>query len=376
MKIVIVASRFPPEGKIGGIEIMSQDMANILSQKGNYVCVVTSGRRNIIERLNQDIIVYRVPIPYIKFLGNIIFWIKIFFVLKKIRPDIVHCQTIQMGIPCFLFKKIYRKPYIVWCHGFDVYFPWKFKKIISKIVLDEANEIIALTNNMKNELKKKCKKDIFVLPNGIFLEKFKGFSKQIIRDKLKIHFNEKIIIFVGELKQVKGVKYLIKAFKIINQKVPKAKLFLIGDGKQKKELEELVEKLNLKQNVVFVGKVMNEDVPEYMVASDIFVLSSLSEGLPVTILEAMASGLPIIATKVRGLSEIIKEGENGFLVKPEDPDEIAEKILLIIQNDKLRKEISDNNKKKAKEYDWENIIEKIEKIYSKVIKNFNKRTYN
>ena len=80
---------------------------------------------------------------------------------------------------------------------------------------------------------KNCKKDIFILPNGINPERFKGFSKQAIREKFKIHPDEKVIIFVGSLKPVKGIKYLIEAFKIISQKVSNARLFLVGDGSER-----------------------------------------------------------------------------------------------------------------------------------------------
>ncbi|TSC95193.1 MAG: glycosyl transferase, group 1 [Parcubacteria group bacterium Licking1014_1] len=366
MKIAIVASRFPPEGEIGGIEIASQEISRGLIEKRHDIFVVSSGKKDNIEKTTENIAIYRVSIPNIKFLGNLIFWFKIFFALKKIKPDIIHCQTIQMGAPCFLFKKFYKKPYIVWCHGFDVYFPWKFKKIISEIVLNSADAVIALTNNMKEELQKTCKKNIFVLPNGIDLKKFKGFSKQAIRDKFKIHFNEKIIIFVGGLRPVKGVKYLIEAFKIINKKIPEAKLFLVGDGSERKNLEDIIEKNNLGKKVNFTGKIINQKIPEYMIASDIFVLPSLSEGFPVVILEAMASELPIVTTKVRGLPEIIEDGENGFLVEPKNSEQFAEKVLLLFENDELREKISNNNKEKSKEYDWENIVEKIEKIYLKV----------
>jgi len=101
-----------------------------------------------------------------------------------------------------------------------------------------------------------------------------------------------------------------------------------------------------------------------MAASDVFVLPSLSEGFPVTVVEAMASGLPIVATTIRGLPEIIKDGKkNGFLVEPKNPEQIAEKVLLVLENDKLRERISEKNKEKAKGYSWEAVIEKLERVY-------------
>ena len=118
----------------------------------------------------------------------------------------------------------------------------------------------------------------------------------------------------------KGVKYLIETLNIIKNKNKNIRLFIVGDGEEREYLEKLVKELTLEDYVRFIGKIPNERVLEYMVASDIFILPSLSEGFPVTFLEAMASGLPIITTNVRGLSEIIIDGENGFLVDPKSPE--------------------------------------------------------
>ena len=121
----------------------------------------------------------------------------------------------------------------------------------------------------------------------------------------------------------------------------------------------MVKKLRLSKCVLFVGQVPNSKISEYMFASDIFVLPSLSEGLPVTILEALAAGLPIVTTNVRGLPEIVKNGENGFTVDPQNPTQLAERIMFLLSNNELRQKISANNVIKAKEYSWEAVVEKL-----------------
>lgn len=367
MRVMIVASRFPPQGEVGGIEIASQNISKHLSKNGNEVFVVAFGKKNITEKIRDNLVVYRLAYPKIKILGNMIFWLKIFFTAEKIKPDIIHCQTIQMGLPCFLFKKIYKKPYVVWCHGFDVYFPWKFKKIISKIVLNSAGAVVVLTEDMRNELKKNFKKDILVLPNGVDLEKFKGFSKKILRDKLKIPLDKKVILFAGELKKVKGSEYLIEAFKKVSENNSETRLILVGDGSEREKLENIAKKIGIEERINFIGRVSNQGVLEYMAAADIFVLPSLSEGFPLVVLEAMASGLPIVATKVRGISEILKDNENGFLVSSENSEQLFEKIMVLLENDMLIERMSDYNKNKAEEYNWENVVRKIEEIYLRVI---------
>ena len=113
----------------------------------------------------------------------------------------------------------------------------------------------------------------------------------------------------------------------------------------------------------FVGQIPNERVPQYMAASDVFVLPSLSEGFPNVILEAMASELPIVTTNVRGLPEIIKDGENGFLVEPRSPEQIAQKVLLLFEDNELRETTSRHNKEKAKKYGWETVVQRLEDVY-------------
>lgn len=249
----------------------------------------------------------------------------------------------------------------------EIYLPWRFKEVISKLVLRNSDAVIALTEDMKKEMQKICNKDIIVIPNGINLENFERLSRENIRRKLEITNEQKIVIFAGTLRPIKGVKYLIQAMNLIRQKNTKASLMLIGDGEERQSLEELVKESNLGDCVTFVGQVPNEEVLEYMAASDVFVLPSLSEGFPLVILEAMASGLPIVATKVGGLPEIIKEGDNGFLVEPKDSIEIAEKVLLLLQGKELRQRIAKNNRQRAKDYTWAKVVDSVEQVYQKVV---------
>ena len=117
----------------------------------------------------------------------------------------------------------------------------------------------------------------------------------------------------------------------------------------------------------FLGQIPNEKVPQYMAAADVFVSSSLYEGFPNVVLEAMVAGLPVIASKVGGLPEIIKDGENGFLVEPKNPELITEKVLLLLGDEELRKRISRNNRKKAKGYSWESVVERLEEVYRSLL---------
>jgi len=364
MKIAVLVPFFPPK-HLAGTEIATYNMAKHLATRGHKVHVITSVDEGLSkERIEVGFHIHRISRQKVRFFGVMLFWLRIFWLLKKINPDIVHAQSIGMGMPAFLARKLLRKPYVVWGRGSEVYLPWLYKKPISKLVMRSASAVIALTEDMKGEIQKICNREVSVIPNGIDLDRFQNLSS---RGKgLKVNSAEKLILFVGGLKPTKGIEYLIQAMSSIRQSETKAKLLLVGQGEEKEGLEHLAKNLDLSNYVRFTGGIPNTEVPEYMAASDVFVLPSLSEGFPNVILEAMASGLPIVATRVGGLPEIIKEGNNGFLVEPKNPQQLAEKVLLILKDKELRKRISKNNEEKAKGYSWESIVDRLEKVYQTI----------
>jgi glycosyltransferase involved in cell wall biosynthesis len=151
--------------------------------------------------------------------------------------------------------------------------------------------------------------------------------------------------------------------KKIHEEMPDARLILVGDGEERERLAALSIQLGIQKYVQFVGEVPHEEVQTFMQQADVFVLPSLSEGFPNVILEAMACGLPIIASRVGGIPDIITNDINGYLVEVKDTNDMANKIMLLLSDDTLRKKISDNNRHLVKKYTWENVIFELEKIY-------------
>lgn len=366
MKISIFVKKFPPRG-LAGAEIAAHNIAKYFTKKGHEVHVFTTlykdGDR---ETIDEGFFVHSFIWSKIRFFGGFFYWLNAFLKLKKIKPNIVHFQGIDIGFFTFFLIKIIKKPYVIWAQGSDVYFQSKVKRLLIKIILKNAQAVIALTDDMKNHLKNIYERDIFIIPNGIDLSKFENLSKDYFYIKFGIEKNIKIILYVGTFRVVKGLKYLIEAMKIVKDN--EKKLIIIGHGAEKEDLENQVKNFKLDNCVKFIGKTPNQEVFRYMASSDVFVLPSLSDGFPIVTLEAMASGLPIIATKVRGLPEIIKDGQNGFLVEPRNPEQIAEKVLLLLNDEDLRVRISNNNLKEVKKYDWKTVIDKLENVYFDIIK--------
>nr|WP_321352418.1 glycosyltransferase family 4 protein [uncultured Methanoregula sp.] len=367
MKIVIVIFQFPPKW-LAGTEIATYNIAKHLAKVGHEIHIVTSHDEGLpyLHREN-GFDIHRIAVTKIPFFGLLFFWIKICFEIKKIKPDIVHTQSFGSCLPAYVTKKILKIPYLVWGRGGDIYQPsWFIQKTI-KIFCNNANAIVALTENMREKINEKCDKEIYVIPNGINLEYFYEIDSDT-----KALKKTKNIIFVGRLHSVKGVQYLITAMKQIHDEMPDVRLLLVGDGSERFFLENLTSIFGLSDCVDFIGKVPHEKIADYMNRSDIFVLPSISESFGMVNLEAMACGLPIVASRVGGIPDIVLDNVNGYLVEPKNSEAIAEKILLLLRNDQQRQEISETNRKKAKQYEWWTIIDKIEKIYLKILKDSGK----
>lgn len=363
MKIAILVGLFPPKW-LAGTEIATYHLAEHLAQRGHEVHVITSLDEGLPEEnYEKGFYIHRLPRTKIRFAGAFIFWADIVRVIEKISPDIVHAQSLGIGVPALLSKNLLKIPYVVWGQGSDVYLPDWFTKLTSKTIIKNANSVIALTEDMKRAMQAIYNRDITIVPNGIDLKEY--ISELPVQN---VEGAEKRILFVGRLHPVKGVQYLLGAMKMVHQELPEAKLILVGDGEEREHLENLTDSLGIRGCVEFAGRVPHERVKDYMNQAEVFVLSSLSEGFPVTILEAMACGLPVVATRVGGVPDIIKNGTNGYLVDTMNQEQIAEALLNLLQDKQLRKDISENNREGVRRYRWDAVAATLEGVYQKSLR--------
>lgn len=368
MKIVIIIALFPPKW-LGGMEIATYNIAEHLAKRGHEIHVITEYDEGL-QAFSQEngFYIHRVAFSRVRVIGVFLLWSRFFLTIRKIRPDIIHAQSFMTGIPACVISNLLRIPYIVWGRGSDVYLMDFYVKISSKLVLKNANAILALTDDMRKKLNSIYPRDIYVVPNGINLEQFDDISSNFPNKA-----GTKKILFVGRFHPVKGVQYLIMAMKKVYEEIPDARLLLIGDGEERNKLERLADNLGIRESIDFIGELPHKKIAGFMNHADVFVLPSISESFGMVNLEAMACGLPIVATRVGGIPNVIKNGVNGYLVEAKKPDEIAEKILLLLQNPQLRMEISQRNKEDVKAYTWENITNSLEKVYLKILTESDKK---
>jgi glycosyltransferase involved in cell wall biosynthesis len=216
------------------------------------------------------------------------------------------------------------------------------------------------------------KTSIVHIPNAVDFETVNSnVNSKNILNRYSLSDNTFFISFIGRLVPQKGVDILIKAIPQVNTFFENCIYLVIGDGSHRKDLENLVKKLNLK-NVIFTGAVHHSQVPEFISASDIIVLPSLgAEGSPRILLEAMACEKPIIATNVGGIKGIIIDGKTGLLIEEGNAQKITESIISLLKNKKLREEIGKNAYEFIKDkFTWQRVGNETLRIYNKAITSY------
>jgi len=203
---------------------------------------------------------------------------------------------------------------------------------------------------------------VVVIPYGVDLRKYATGDSLKVRRELGLTKDNQVIGMIARFHPVKGHIYLINAAKEIVKEFPKVKFVFVGDGDLRSELEECVRTRNLDKNFVFLG--YRSDIPDVIKAFDIFVLPSLYEGFPNVVLEAMASGKPVVATAVNGTEEAVVEGKTGFLVPPKDSNSLAEILLYLLKNPAKAKKLAQNGRKWAEEhFSLEKQVKSFEQLY-------------
>jgi glycosyltransferase involved in cell wall biosynthesis len=213
------------------------------------------------------------------------------------------------------------------------------------------------------------KNKIVVIPNGINLSDFNiSYSKDECRVQLGLPLDKKIVLFLGYLSPYKGPDIIVRAMSRIIKEVPDALLLFVGEGIMGEELKSLSKKLGVDKHIKFAGFVGDSFKKAlFYKSADIFAFPSLSEIFGIVNLEAMACGIPIVASKVGGIPDVVKNGENGLLVPPRDSEDLADAVIYLLENKDIREQMGKNGRKKAKDYSWETIAEDTEKVYEGLI---------
>ena len=288
----------------------------------------------------------------------------LFFKLLRIKShfDCVHAHWI---IPQGIVQSFVGMPYIVTGHGGDV--TSLNKGIIKKLKLRclmKADKITVVSNALKKEVEALChRNDVKIISMGCDTTRF----DKKYRVENYFHQGEKpVVLFVGRLAEKKGVTYLIEAMKNID-----AKLVIVGDGPLKNDLMQ--QAAPQKDKICFMGSRTHEELIKIYASADVFVAPSITaadgdkEGLGLVLLEAMASGLPVIGSNSGGIPEIVHDGKNGFLTREKDSKAIAQKVNALLTNREEYEKMSENAVLTAKEYDYKVLGKKYSRLIKEVL---------
>jgi glycosyltransferase involved in cell wall biosynthesis len=393
MKICMVVPWFP-----------SLNAANIESQQGMFdyrqtMKMVTRGHEFRVisvkwrgqssdETIGNEVQVHRLspvftfpriryPVPNLFTLGR-----RIKKLCEVWKPDIlyfshaIYLTTLpvlwlrKLGIPVIVSTDVY--PGVSWFYGHKLVdaVGYSYTKLVIRRIFKLADGVQLMNSQLSQQSDKVGldKNKAFTVTRGVDTSLFSPTNPpEGLRESLGISPTDTVVLYAGRLDLVKGVGYLLQAAAKILPHHPDVKLLIVGDGSLRKHYEEFA--ATLPPAVIFTG--WRQDVPRLMNIADIFVLPSLSEGAANVAMEASASGLPVIATAVGEVPEIVVNGVTGILVNPGDADGLTDSLEKLLSNPSLAKQMgAAGSKRMAENYTWEKICNALENEYRKVIDRF------
>ncbi len=345
---VCLVSEFPPPP--GGMAVQAALLVDKLQGEGIPVVTV---------KTNQTV-------PQFLLIDKLATLYRFFKYLRKLIPAVYKSEIIHVfshsyvsfflfTYPVFLFSKLFGKQYVIHYHGGGAegfLDKWNF---FIKCVFNNA-AVLIVPSGFLQEVFSKFGYGAIIIPNII----------EISQTKFKIRkIKNPTVVITRHLEKVYNVECAVRAFAIMQRKYPKAHMTILGDGSERKKLENLVKEMRLEKNIVFTGNVKNDEIFNYLAESNIFLNSSNFDNQPVAILEAFAVGLPVVSTNAGGIPHMVAHGENGLLADVNNHEMLAERMVALIEDPDLVNKLVKNGRERLKDFYWENIRLKYFSIYKK-----------
>ena len=389
MKIGIFSDTFPPQ--VNGVANTALTSAIVLSNLGHdvYVYTVSGSLFNREEKAEDEkefpftlvrlpsipAVVYhdqRIPLP----LGLAVKH------ARKVGLDIIHTHTpFSVGWEAILTARFFKIPIVGTHHTFydkylkHVKLDYDFAKSLSwdyiNFYYNRCDIVLSPSKSLAIELKNfGLVSPVEIMINPIDTELFKPVKNNRIKQQLKqtLGVKDRSLVYMGRVSYEKKIDQIIKAFALVIKQKSELGLVIVGDGPERNKLEALSKSLGLKNHILFTGFKRGEELVEILQANDIFITASDSENMPLSVLEAMAVGLPVIGANALGIPEIVEDNVNGFLFEPDNTKDLAQKIITLIGNNQLLDSFSQNSRKLALNYSQENVTRSLETVYERIIK--------
>ena len=392
LKIGMVIPWFPSNvsgEKLLGIFYYRQ--AKKLVEMGHEIFIITIQRPNMPKfEIMDGISVYRFPSYTISKIGyEIPNFLKLTQIIKKVcnehKLDVLEFATPDFltSIPALYIKKWINIPIIVtvnglpgisWFSGNKIVdgVGYLYTNLIGKRIIKAGDGVRLLSSSLYDNLLKfgvdgeRMKTIHRGVDTTVFHPYYNGYD---VRKELGIREKDFFILFVGRLIKMKGVEYLIRAVKDLIPLYTNLKLGIVGDGDAREEYERMAS--SIKENVIFTG--YSSDAYRFMCAADIVVLPSLCEGCPNIVLEAMACGTPVIASRVGAVQDIIENDRTGIIVEQKDVEGLKKTLVRLIEDQELARKMGEGGRERVeKEFTWDAVCKKLEKFYKDTLERNNK----
>lgn len=381
MKILLTTPIFPPE--IGGPAIYTREISGRLMKKGHQVRVVafTDAEPEV-----KDIAVIPVRLSY-GLLGSLRRQLRLFFtILRAAREvDLLYAQgAVVVGLCSLVVGRLLKKPVVVkfvgdvaWEQAVNAAKTNKFLeeflsqpeggfyiKLIMRIqrfVFHHANKVITPSNYLKNILVKFYQvpaSKIEVVYNAVELTEVKACDET---------YGQPMLITIGRLVSWKGIDELISLVPALAKRYHDFRLVVVGEGPERDRLGQHCREIHAEPYVIFTGRLNHEKTLSLLKRANIFILNSRYEGLPHTVIEAMACRCPVVATGLEGTKEVVEDGRNGITVEPGNTQQLAEKLIFLLENEPTRqKMIAEAYKTVTSKFTWEKTLDQLEDVLSTV----------
>lgn len=395
MKIGIFTDTYNPV--VSGV-VTSINMLELEMKKRGHEVYVFAPSKSIKPKENQELFMVKsMPLIVARQYKNRVAAFYSRDIAKKIKElnlDIVHTQS-EFGLGHFgkIISRKFDIPFIhtyhtMWEDYVHYILPIKSTRKIyskrlvrrfSKTFLRKAECVIVPSKKTEKYLKYRCKvknKPIYVIPTGIDIvpfnkSNFTNEDKIKLKESLGISKDDKVILFLGRVAEEKSIDVIMNNMPAVFKQLPNTKFLIVGTGPSIDDLKEQAKKLGIKDKVIFSGKIPWTDVPKYYNIGDVFVNASLTETQGLTFIEAMAAETPIVAKYAPNLSEFISNNKNGIFVRKDS--DFARAIINVLTNEKLSNKLATNGLETAKQYSVEEFADKLEMLYSEIIKNYKLR---
>ncbi len=383
LKIALLTLKFSP--LLGGDVTHTAHLAHHLAEQGIETHIITI--RSYFptkDRFGESVRLHRLSLPAttteLETLGlkRLLYMISSFFLLLRLlfqdRLDLVHAHGWDPAVVGGFFTRIFGVPFVLTVHGIpkprDSFSKTVFQLLerwILRLCSSKDSRMIALTKSDRYRLMGLGvdEKTVDLIPNGINIGEFEGLHPRGFREKYGISSDRFLALFVGRLHEQKGFEVLIRAAKHL--KGEDVCFVAVGSGHKADEYLKLVDELGV-ENIIFTGEIDRGELLDAFISSDIFVLPSIFEGMPYVVLEAMAAGKPVVASRLPEIAEVVEESGTGILFEKDDDNSLARAILRLKNDRETARRMGKLGKRLiADRFDWRMVFQQTTETYRKVL---------